>query len=188
MTESMPVIHLLKNGNYSLTPTENYVSGYYVCERLVPDKLNGNTKKQSGNRDKNNRATYRNFNWENLYESCNLYRKFCNGECFCDVEQIFLLARGMCGTEKGKQRFLDIMTDKQSENSCSDMNWKEILTTIIKGNVLLAPCEQCEYCDHCQHAENMLSTAKPQKFEVRELKKEKYVSLEDVSADLNYAF
>lgn len=68
------------------------------------------------------------------------------------------------------------------------MNWKEILTTIIKGNVPLAPCEQCEYCDHCQHAENMLSTAKPQKFEVRELKREKYVSLEDVSADLNYAF
>lgn len=44
MIESMPVIHLLKNGNYSLTPTENYVSGYYVCERLVPEKLNGNTK------------------------------------------------------------------------------------------------------------------------------------------------
>lgn len=188
MTESMPVIHLLKNGNYSLTPIENYVSGYYVCERLVPEKLNENTKEQSGNRDKNNRATYRNFNWENLYESCSLYRSFCNGECFYDVEQIFLLARGMCGAEKGKQRFLDIMTDKQSENSYSDMNWKEILTAIIKGNVPLAPCEQCEYCDHCQHAENMLSTAKPQKFEVRELKREKYVSLEDVSADLNYAF
>ena len=94
----------------------------------------------------------------------------------------------MCGAEKGKQRFLDIMTDKQSENSYSDMNWKEILTAIIKGNVPLAPCEQCEYYDHCQHAENMLSTAKPQKLEIRELKKEKYVPLEEVSADLNYAF
>lgn len=188
MTESMPVIHRLKNGNYSFTPIENYVSGYYVCERLVPENLNGNTKEQSGNRDKNNRATYRNFNWENLYESRSLYRSFCNGECFYDVEQIFLLARGMCGAEKEKQRFLEIMENEQSGNSYSDMNWKEILTAIIKGNVPLAPCEQCEYCDCCQHTENMLYTAKPQKFEVRKLKKEKYVSLEDVSSDLNYVF
>lgn len=188
MIESMPVIHLLKNGNYSLTPTEHYQIGYYIKEKLVPEKLNGNTKEQSNTRDNNKRAVYRNFNWENLYESCNLYRKFCNGECFYDVEQIFLLARNMCGAEKGKQRFLDIMTNEQSNNYYSYMNWKEILTTIIKGNMPLAQCYQCEYCDHCQHTENMLSTAKPHKCEVRELKKEKYVSLEEVSADLNYAF
>lgn len=183
MIESMPVIHLLKNGNYSLNPTE-----YYYYERTVPEKLQGNTKKQVGNRDKNNRAVYRNFNWENLYESCNLYRNFCNGEFFDNAEQVFLLARNMCGAEKGKQRFLDIMANEQSGNYYSYMNWKEILTAIIKGNIPLAPCQQCEYCNDCQHAENMLSTAKPQKYEVRELKKEEYVSLEEVSTDLNYAF
>ncbi len=188
MNESMPVIHLLKNGRYSLTPIENYLFGDYFYERLAPEKLNGNTKEQSRNRDKNNRAVYRNFNWENLYESCSLYRKFCNGDSFDGIEQIYLIARNMCGAEKGKQHFLDIMAEKHSENYYSYMNWKEILTAIIKGNIPLAPCQQCEYCDNCQHAENMLSTAKPQKFEVRELKREKYVSLEEVSADLNYAF
>lgn len=188
MNESMPVIHLLKNGNYSLTPTEYYQTGYNVYERFAPEKLKNNTKEQSKNRDKNKRAAYRNFNWENLYESCSLYRDFCNGRYFEDVEQVFLLARNICGAEKGKQRFLEIMENEQSEKFYSNMNWKEILTAIIKGNIPLAPCEQCEYCNYCQHAENMLSTAKPQKFEVRKLKREKYVSLEEVSADLNYAF
>lgn len=188
MIESIPVIHLLKNGRYSLTPTENYAAGYDVLERLVPEKINGNTQVQTKTRDKNKRAVYRNFNWDNLYESCSLYRTFCDGEEFYDTEQVFLIARNLCGAEKGKQHFLDIIENQQSGHMYSDMNWKEILTAIIKGNIPLAPCSQCDYCDCCQHAENMLSTAKPQRFEVRQLQKESYVSLEEVGEDLQYAF
>jgi len=187
--DSMPVIHQLKNGNFMLTPTEHYQIGYDVRERLAPEKLKGNTQKQSGNRNKNKMATYRNFSFDNLYESCSLYRSFCDGEELYDTEQIFLIARNLCGAEKGKQHFLDIIENRQSDNLyISDMNWKEILTAIIKGNIPLASCEQCEYCDCCQHSENMLSTAKPQRTEIRQTKKEKYVSIDEVSQELNQAF
>lgn len=188
MIESMPMIHLLNNGKYSLTPTEHYTSGYDVRERLAPEKLKGNTQAQTKTRDKHKRAVYRNFNWDNLYESCSLYRSFYDGDDFNDMEQVFLLARNLCGAENGKKHFLDIVSKKQADSYCASMNWKEILTAIIKGNVPLAPCEQCQYCEHCQHAENMLSTAKPHRFEVRQLKSERYVSLEEVSADLRCAF
>ena len=104
--DSMPVIHQLKNGKFMLTPTEYYQVGYDTRERIAPEKLKGNTQQQSGNRDKNKRAVYRNFNWNNLYESCHLYRSFCDGEEFYDAEQIFLIARNLCGAEKGKQHFL----------------------------------------------------------------------------------
>ncbi len=44
------------------------------------------------------------------------------------------------------------------------------------------------FCDSTQHTENMLSTAKPQKFEIRRTGKEHYVSIEEVSEELNQAF
>ncbi|MBR1529935.1 MAG: DEAD/DEAH box helicase family protein [Oscillospiraceae bacterium] len=183
--DSMPVIHQLKNGKFMLTPTEYYQVGYDTRERIAPEKLKGNTQQQSGNRDKNKRAVYRNFNWNNLYESCHLYRSFCDGEEFYDAEQIFLIARNLCGAEKGKQHFLDIIKDREAEGY---YHWKEILTAIIKGNIPLAPCEECEYCDCCQHSENMLLTAKPQRTEIRQTQKERYVSIEEVTKELNQAF
>lgn len=68
MIGSLPLIHKLKNNQYLLTPTEYYQVGYNTYERLAPELLNGNTQQQSKNRDKNKRAVYRNFNWDNLYE------------------------------------------------------------------------------------------------------------------------
>ncbi|MBR4320281.1 MAG: DEAD/DEAH box helicase family protein, partial [Oscillospiraceae bacterium] len=127
----------------------------------------------------------RNFNWDNLYESCNLYRSFCDGEEFYDTQQLFLIARNLCGAEKGKQHFLDIIKDREAEGY---YHWKEILTAIIKGNIPLASCEECEYCDCCQHSENMLLTSKPQRTEIRQTQKERYASIEEVTEELNQAF
>ncbi|MBR2284695.1 MAG: DEAD/DEAH box helicase family protein [Ruminococcus sp.] len=188
MIGSLPSIHKLKNGSYSLTPITHEQVGYEVISILSPEKLKGNTQAQSKARDKHKRAVYRNFDWDNLYECCNLYREFCDGEELYDAEQVFLLARNICGAENGKKQFLKIMNEQHSDSIFADLNWKEILTTIIKGNVPLASCQECAYCEECQHTENMLSTAQPQRFEVRKIRDEKYVSLEEVSDDLHAAF
>lgn len=186
--DSLPVLHLLKNNTYTLTPIEYYKIGYDVREMLAPEKIK-NTAKQTTVRNKNKRATYRNFNWENLYESCRLYRDFCDGKEFYDTEKIFLLARNICGVAKGKQHFLDVVKTLKSKNILYEIiNWKEILTAIIKNDIPLASCEQCEYCQACHHLDNMLSTAKPKNQEVRMLKDEEYYSLEEANADLKNAF
>ncbi|MDE5619792.1 MAG: hypothetical protein K2I80_04625 [Ruminococcus sp.] len=178
MNENLPAIHLLKDNTYTLTPTESYCSSYDVKQRTANWKLSGNTQKEQSVRGKNRRATYRNFKWENLYESCSLYRDFVEGEIET-TESIYLLARNLCGVEKGKQKFLEIMnSEENSDKHYRFINWKEILMAIIKDNVPVAKCESCEYCDLCSHADNMLSTAKPKKCEVRVLKKEKYVPIE----------
>ncbi|MCR4759371.1 MAG: hypothetical protein K5705_03770 [Oscillospiraceae bacterium] len=188
MIGSLPLIHKLKNNQYSLTPIEYYQVGYNTYERLAPELLDGNTQQQSKNRDKNKRAVYRNFNWDNLYECCSLYRSFYDGERITDTEQFILLARSLCGAESGKKHFLQIMQEKHADGFHADLNWKEILTAIIKGDVPLASCQECEDCNCCQHTENMLSTAQPKRFEVRQIQTQKYVSLEEVSDDLHAAF
>ena len=78
-----------------------------------------------------------------------------------NTQDIYFLARGMCGAEKGKQKFLEIMhSEKNAEQHYQNINWKEILTAIIKDNLPVPSCENCDYCDRCSHSENMLSTAK----------------------------
>lgn len=188
MNENLPAIHLLKDNTYTLTPTESYRSGYDVKYRIAEWKLSGNTQKEQGVRGKNRRAVYRNFNWENLYENCVLYRDFVKGNIET-TEQIYLLARNLCGAEKGKQKFLEIMnSEENSDKHYRFINWKEILTAIIKDDVPVAKCESCEHCDCCSHADTMLSTAKPTKHEVRVLKKEKYVPIETAYQALQNAF
>lgn len=188
LKENLPAIHLLKDNTYTLTPTETYRSGYDVKQRIAKWKLNGKTQNEQGVRGKNRRAVYRNFKWENLYESCHLYRDFVNGEIET-TKSIYMLARNLCGAEKGKQKFLEIMhSEKNRDKHYVLINWKEILTAIIKDDVPVAGCENCEYCDICSHADNMLSTAKPTKREVRVLKKEKCVTIEKAYQELQFAF
>lgn len=188
INEDLPAIHLLKDNTYTLTPTESYRSGYDVKYRIAEWKLSGNTPKEQGVRGKNRRAVYRNFKWENLYENCVLYRDFVKGNIET-TEQIYLLARNLCGVEKGKQKFLEIMnSEENSDKHYRFINWKEILTAIIKDNVPVAKCKSCEYCDCCNHTDNMLSTAKPTKHEVKVLKKERYVSVETAYQALQNAF
>ncbi len=188
MNENLPAIYLLKDDTYTLTPTESYRSGYDIKQRTAKWKLSGNTQKEQGVRNKSRRATYRNFKWENLYESCALYRDFVEGGIET-TEPVYLLARNLCGAEKGKQKFLEIMnSEENSDKHYRFINWKEILMAIIKDDVPVAKCKSCEYCDSCSHADNMLSTAKPTKREVRVLKKEKYVPIETAYQALQNAF
>lgn len=189
IVDSIPVIHKLNNGEYTLTPTANSIYGLSVYERIAPEKLKGKTQEQLITRGKNKRAVYRNFDFNDLYESCSLYRSFCDGEDFYDLQQVFNIARNICGAEKGKQHFLDIVNNQQANGPfISGIHWKEILNTIIKDNIPIASCDQCERCEYCQHSENMLSTAKPQKTEIRQTRKSKYYPIEEVSQELNDAF
>ncbi len=188
MKENLPAIHLLNDNTYTLTPVEKYRYGYETKLVTAEWKLNGKTKKEQGVRNKNKRATYRNFKWENLYESCWLFREFADGDIE-ETDKIYMLARCMCGAEKGKNKFLEIMNSEQNiDKHYNDINWKEILTAIIKDDVPVASCNNCKYCDICSHADNMLSTVKPKIREVRVLKKEKYVTIEKAYQELQNAF
>lgn len=169
MKENLPALYLLKDNSYSLLP---------YCK----------TKKEKVVRNKSRRATYRNFNWESLCESCLLYRDFIEGRIE-DTGQIYHLARGMCGAEKGRNKFLEIMGSEENSNKHYRLlHWKEILTAIIKDDVPVPLCDSCEYCDSCSHSENMLSTVKPSKREIRVLQKEKFTNIDTAYMDLQNAF
>ena len=186
--DTLPIIYLLKDNTYSVTPLDACTYGYETKMVMAKWKLHGKTQARQGVRNKQRRAVYRNFSWENLYDCCPLYWDFTEGRIE-NTQDIYFLARGMCGAEKGKQKFLEIMhSEKNAEQHYQNINWKEILTAIIKDNLPVPSCENCDYCDRCSHSENMLSTAKPTRREVCILKKEHYVDLETAHQDLQNAF
>lgn len=170
------------------TPLDACTYGYETKMVMAKWKLHGKTQARQGVRNKQRRAVYRNFSWENLYDRCPLYWDFTEGRIE-NTQDIYFLARGMCGAEKGKQKFLEIIhSEKNAEQHYQNINWKEILTAIIKDNLPVSSCENCDYCDRCSHSGNMLSTAKPTRREVRILKRERYVDLETAHQDLQNAF
>jgi hypothetical protein len=117
--ETLPAIHLLKNNKYTLTPVESVKYGYDRITVQAKYKLNGKTKEQKTARNKKRRAVYRNFKWENLYESCALYRDFVRGYIYT-TEDVYILARGMCSAEKGRNKFLEIIKSQLERDTYSN--------------------------------------------------------------------
>lgn len=95
----------------------------------------------------------------------------------------------MCGAEKGRNKFLEIMdSEENADKHYQLLHWKEILTAIIKDDVPVPLCDSCEYSDSCSHSENMLSTIKPAKREIMVLQKEKFTDIDTAYMDLQNAF
>ena len=131
VADTLPIVYLLKDNTYTVTPLKSCHYGYETKMVMVKWKLNGKTQTEQGVRNKQRRAVYRNFNWENLYDRCPLYWDFTEGKIE-NTQDIYFLARGMCGAEKGKNKFLEIMyhdrlrfCEKISVNS----------TTVIKNDI-----------------------------------------------------
>lgn len=184
LSGNIPVVHWLNDGTFTFTPLVYIDSAIISTDSFIEDKKTETVSVRS----ENNRAYYRNFNWQNLYRSCYLFRMFVNGNKNLSDTLLFL-ARNICGAEKGKKMFLEII--KSAENQKYNYNirhWKEILNGIVKGNVPLQKCAECPYSSDCCHAENLLETACPKKNDVVITQKTEYVSLEEVEQDLTDKF
>lgn len=170
MSGNIPVVHWLDDGSFSFTPLL-YIDGKNVCSDFI---LKGRQQKQISSRNSNKRATFRNFDWQNLYDSCKLFQLFWHGKQLT-YSQFLHIARNICGADKGKHMFLTALDD----NYKTDVNWREILNAIIKRNVPLQKCMDCCFAQECCHSENMLETANPKRHDVKITAKQEYVSIEE---------
>lgn len=80
VVDTLPIVYLLKDNTYMVTPLEFCHYGYETRMIMAKWKLNGKTQTKQGVRNKQRRAVYRNFNWENLYDRCPLYWDFAEGK------------------------------------------------------------------------------------------------------------
>ncbi len=136
------------------------------------------------------RKVARNFSWDTLYENCQLFRNFCDGEEYYYYPELFHIATNLCNIEKGKKVFLDILYSFQNiyYTAYHERNWAAVLNTIIKSDYKPQGCEKCPYNENCHHLKNMIRTAKPLSREIRKVKEEKYVSIEAAEESLRKNF
>ena len=80
VADTLPIVYLLKDSTYTVTPLESCRYGYETRMVMAKWKLNGKTQTKQSVRNKQRRAVYRNFNWENLYDRCPLYWNFAEGK------------------------------------------------------------------------------------------------------------
>ena len=136
------------------------------------------------------RKVARNFSWDSLYDNCQLFRNFCDGEEYYYYPELFHIATNLCNIEKGKKVFLDILYSFQNIyfTAYRERNWSAVLNTIIKSNYKPQGCERCPHHNNCNHLKNMIRTAKPLSREIRKIKEEDYVSIEEAEESLRINF
>ena len=107
------------------------------------------------------RKVTRNFDWDSLYECCQLFRSFYDGTEYYYYPELFLIATNLCNVEKGKRVFMDILNSPQNLQYMAyhERNWSVTLNTIIKSDYQPQSCDRCQYADSCNHLKNMILTA-----------------------------
>lgn len=154
--------------------------------------------KNDGTYDENDstpkrRTVIKNFNWDALYECCELYRNFMDGTEYYYYPDLFHIALNLCCVDGGRKKFMEILHSPQNQehDSYSDdskTDWKNTLNDIIKHEYLPKNCIHCPYVDNCCHSVNMIATADPSSHDVKILEKKAYCSIEEAEESLMQNF
>jgi len=159
-------------------------------EKFVYERKSCSAPKNSVDKNKGRRVVTRNFDWNILYDKCQLYRDFAEGNEYYYYPQLFHIATNLINIEKGKNEFLRVL--KSSENSDYEAyhkrNWDVILNILIAMNYQPQGCCNCSYESECLHAKNMILTAKPGKSTILQITKKKYVTIQEAEEDLKKNF
>ena len=136
------------------------------------------------------RKVIKNFDWEELYCCCRLYRNFVDGKEYYYYPQLRILAMNMCCVDGGKSKFMEILTsfENSDKEAYFKRDWSKTLNAIIRHEYLPERCDSCMYCNECEHHKNMLSTAKPDRHDVKIIERKEYVSITDAEQDLKDNF
>ena len=136
------------------------------------------------------RTVVKNFDWDTLYNCCELYRNFADGTEYYYYPELFHIALNMCGVDGGRKKFIEILNSEQNQEHYSyfERDWKSTLNDIIKHEYLPKNCNTCPYVNDCNHSTNMISTANPSSHDVRIIEQKKYCSLEEAELSLKENF
>lgn len=132
------------------------------------------------------RSVMKDFDWHALYEHCELFRKFQNGEEYYYYPQLFHLALNLCCVDGGRKKFMEILnSDKNSQyEAYSERDWASTLNDIIKHEYLPKRCSFCPFADSCHHGTNMISTIKPSRHDVKLIEPKEYCMIEEAEESL----
>ncbi len=136
------------------------------------------------------RKVTRNFDWDSLYECCQLFRNFYDGTEYYYYPELFHIATNLCNIEKGKKVFMEILNSPQNSQykAYHERNWNVVLNNMIKSDYKPQSCENCPYNDDCNHLKNMILTAKPSKSDIRIIDKKDYCTIEEAEESLKADF
>lgn len=156
-------------------------SEMYKC---VHEKSDFNDKSE-----KCRRLVIKNFDWNALYDCCELFRNFCDGKEYYYYPELFHIALNLCIVDGGRRKFIEILhsTQNQKHDSYFDdskTDWKNTLNDIIKHGYLPQNCIQCPYAEKCNHSINMISTAKPCRHDVKLTEPKEYCTIEEAEESL----
>ncbi len=136
------------------------------------------------------RTVTRNFDYDNLYKVCRLYRDFVDGREYYYYNELRIIATNLINVEKGKKKFIEILKSPVNENceAYFKRNWRAILNGFIDRDYKPTSCSECKYADKCRHQKNMILTAKPTDSCICVAEPKEYCSCEEAEDSLRENF
>jgi hypothetical protein len=126
------------------------------------------------------------FDFKELKNKCELYRKLANNEEWLYHNDLFGIATNLVHIKGGQKRFFEALEN----NSEYDVDkWQGFFSYIRKAKYFPQCCINfCSKCNNCEHAPNMIFQSKLQRGTINKLGVLVYKKLEDAEKQLNDIF
>lgn len=174
-----------KKGRIPITEM-NEDNGRDIFVMKKSEAVHSQNQTVSDSHNKNRRSVTKDFDWNALYQHCELFRKFQDGQEYYYYPQLFHIALNLCCVDGGRKKFMEILnSDKNSQyEAYFERDWAGTLNDIIKHEYLPKRCDSCPYAEKCNHGTNMISTVKPSRHDVKVTEPKEYCTIEEAEESL----
>lgn len=149
-------------------------------------RAEGKQKKFTVVNEKIEREFLRRFNFDELRDTCRLWKEFSDGETTLTHDERFGVATNLCCVYGGRERFI---TAVELQGTKDINSWQYQCNYINKLDYAPQRCIKfCPYADSCEHANNMIDTTKTVRGRVVIISTPEYKTLEQAERELREHF
>lgn len=179
VTDKMLHTEIDENGGHPIV-INNSMSHETVSSLYFDDEL-----PQGENALRANHKLIEKFSWDDLEQSCQLYRGFIDGSEWLYHGELFGLSTCLINIKGGQSKFIEGIASRAEY----DMEkWKVYLRYNVKACYRPQNCTNfCPYCNTCEHGMNPIDTARLPRGEIRVLTPIQFKTLQQSEADLSKA-
>lgn len=165
--------------------------GFYFCQNNTKE-ITGRVKYSVVNEKVERTELIRDFDFDALQDSCELYRDFLEQDYKLEHNERLGIATNLCCIMGGQKKFIDACEFGNTKvNDRYDLNeWQYQLNYLNKMNYAPMRCDKfCPYANGgCEHAKNMIDQVKLLRGTVRVLRNPEYKTLEQAEKELQEQF
>ncbi|RAV22653.1 hypothetical protein [Paenibacillus contaminans] len=177
-----PIVYIIGNVQYSFS------SNYLIRFSNNQNAYYGDIKKFDINKSKETRDLIRNFDFQELEDTCQLFREGKSGEYWLEHGDMFGLMTNLLAIKGGSAEIAKILNARKEYSAKMD-SWNTMVNQIQKSAYAPKQCDNfCPFADDCMHGRNMIEQGKMFRGGVQTVETQEEKSLDEAKEELKKVF